>query len=53
MNTATAELDHLGDEIVEFSAHLAAATAHLLDRIGDFDPRMGRSNYPASGTCSL
>src|SRR5712692_2363218 len=37
----TAELDRLGDEIAELSAHLEAATARLLDRIRDFDAREG------------
>jgi hypothetical protein len=36
-----AELDRLGDEIVELSAHLDAATARLLDLIRDFDARSG------------
>src|SRR5713226_27994 len=35
------ELDRLGDEIAEFSAHLEAATAHLLDLIREFDARGG------------
>jgi 5-methylcytosine-specific restriction endonuclease McrA len=33
----TAELDRLGDEIAELSAHLDAATARLLDLIRKFD----------------
>ncbi|HSL48572.1 MAG TPA: DUF222 domain-containing protein [Candidatus Deferrimicrobiaceae bacterium] len=37
----TAELDHLGDEIAELSAHLEAATAHLLALIREFDARGG------------
>jgi len=32
-----AELDRLGDEIAELSAHLEAATARLLDLIREFD----------------
>jgi len=36
-----AELDRLGDEIAELSAHLEAATARLLDRIREFDARGG------------
>ena len=36
-----AELDHLGDEIAELSAHLDAATAHLLELIREFDARGG------------
>ncbi len=35
------ELDRLGDEIAELSAHLDAATAHLLDLIREFDSRGG------------
>ena len=35
------ELDRLGDEIAELSAHLDAATAHLLDLIRQFDARGG------------
>jgi hypothetical protein len=37
----TAELDRLGDEIAELSAHLEAATARLLDLIREFDARGG------------
>jgi 5-methylcytosine-specific restriction endonuclease McrA len=36
-----AELDRLGDEIAELSAHLDAATARLLALIGEFDARGG------------
>ena len=36
-----AELDRLGDEIAELSAHLEAATSRLLDLIRDFDARGG------------
>jgi Domain of unknown function (DUF222) len=36
-----ADLDRLGDEIAELSAHLDAATARLLTLIGDFDTRGG------------
>src|SRR3972149_1086314 len=36
-----AELDRLGDEIAELSAHLDAATAHLLGLIREFDCRGG------------
>jgi 5-methylcytosine-specific restriction endonuclease McrA len=36
-----AEMDRLGDEIAELSAHLDAATAHLLDLIREFDARGG------------
>src|SRR2546427_8109866 len=40
----TASLDRLGDEIAELSAHLDAATAHLLDLIREFDRRGGWNN---------
>ena len=36
-----AEMDRLGDEIAELSAHLDAATARLLDLIREFDARGG------------
>src|SRR5688572_26907940 len=39
-----AELDRLGDEIAELSAHLDAATARLLDLIREFDERQGWSH---------
>jgi hypothetical protein len=39
-----AELDRLGDEIADLSAHLEAATARLLDLIREFDVRQGSSN---------
>src|SRR6266550_775289 len=35
----TAELERLGDEIAELSAHLDAATARLLELIREFDAR--------------
>jgi hypothetical protein len=35
------ELEQLGDEIAELSAHLDAATARLLDLIREFDARKG------------
>src|SRR5437867_7411118 len=38
------ELDRIGDEIAELSAHLDAATAHLLDLIREFDAREGWNN---------
>src|SRR5205823_4571149 len=41
---STAELDRLGDEIAELSAHLDAATARLLDLIREFDARDGWGN---------
>jgi hypothetical protein len=34
------ELDRLGNEIAELSAHLDAATARLLDLIREFDARV-------------
>ncbi len=37
----TSDLDRLGDEIAELSAHHDAATAHLLDLIRAFDARDG------------
>jgi hypothetical protein len=40
----TRSLDRLGDEIAELSAHLDAATAHLLDLIREFDARKGWNN---------
>src|SRR5437867_11426585 len=40
----TVELNRLGDEIAELSAHLDAATARLLDLIREFDARGGWSN---------
>ena len=39
-----AELDRLGEEIAELSAHLDAATARLLDLIREFDAREGWNN---------
>src|SRR5256885_8815769 len=39
-----AELERLGDEIAELSAHLDAATAHLLDLVREFDARGGWNN---------
>jgi 5-methylcytosine-specific restriction endonuclease McrA len=41
MHRPTAELDRLGDEIAELSAHLEAATARLLDLIREFDASGG------------
>src|SRR3989454_1960041 len=38
------DLDRLGDEIAELSAHLDAATARLLDLIREFDAREGWGN---------
>ena len=43
-----ADLDRLGDEIAELSAHLDAATAHLLDLIREFDAREGwNTGFPS------
>src|SRR5262245_56962023 len=39
--TCPRDLDQLGDEIAELSAHLEAATASLLDLIREFDARAG------------
>ena len=39
-----AEMDRLGHEIAELSAHLDAATAHLLDLIREFDAGGGWNN---------
>src|SRR3989454_3523841 len=44
----TSELDQLGDEIAELSAHLDAATARLLELIRAFDARGGWN----TGFCS-
>jgi hypothetical protein len=41
MQTCSRDLDQLGDEIAELSAHLEAATAQLLDLIREFDAREG------------
>ena len=38
------ELDRIGDEIAELSAHLDAATARLLELIREFDARGGWNN---------
>jgi len=43
-----ADLDRLGDEIAELSAHLDAATTRLLDLIREFDARDGWN----TGFCS-
>jgi len=39
-----AELERLGDQIAELSAHLDAASARLLDLIREFDARGGCGN---------
>src|SRR5437870_5381571 len=41
---STVELERLGDQIAEMSAHLDAATARLLDLIREFDDRGGWGN---------
>src|SRR5437870_5689026 len=42
------EIDRLGQEIAELSAHLDAATAHLLDLIREFDTRGGwNTGFPS------
>ena len=41
MEIHSSDLDRLGDEIAELSAHLDAATARLLDLIREFDAREG------------
>jgi hypothetical protein len=41
VQNASSDLDWLGDEIAELSAHLDAATARLLDLIREFDARGG------------
>jgi hypothetical protein len=43
-SSSARDLDQLGDEIAELSAHLDAATARLLDLIREFDARSGWSN---------
>jgi hypothetical protein len=43
---STAELDRLGDEIADLSAHLEAATARLLDLIREF--ALARAGITAS-----
>ena len=40
-HASIAELERIGDEIAELSAHLDAASARLLDLIRDFDARGG------------
>src|SRR5882724_9927153 len=41
---STAEMDRLGHEIAELSAHLGAAVARLLDLIRELDAREGWNN---------
>ncbi len=41
MQMCSPDIDRLGDEIAELSAHLEAATARLLDLIREFDAREG------------
>ncbi len=48
MQTSQRDLDQLGDEIAELSAHLDAATARLLDLIREFDARGGwNTGFPS------
>src|SRR5438874_9747451 len=42
----TVEVERLGDEIAVLSAHLDAATAHLLDLIREFDARRLEHRLP-------
>ena len=42
---AAADLERVGDEIAELSAHLDAATAHLLALLRDFDARKGWNGF--------
>src|SRR2546422_9062853 len=44
--TCSRDLDQLGDEIAELSAHLDAATARLLDLIREFDARVVHVDAP-------
>jgi uncharacterized protein DUF222/HNH endonuclease len=44
MEDGTRDIDRLGDQIAVLSAHLDAATAHLLDLIREFDARSGWGN---------
>ena len=44
MQTGARDLEQLGDEIAELSAHLDAATSRLLDLIREFDARGGWGN---------
>src|SRR3989449_2140145 len=44
--TCSRDLDQLGDEIAELSAHLDAATARLLDLIREFDARVVHIDAP-------
>jgi hypothetical protein len=44
MRMSSSDLERLGDEIAELSAHLDAATARLLDLIREFDARGGWNN---------
>src|SRR4026209_1844564 len=44
MQMSSSDLERLGDEIAELSAHLDAATARLLDLIREFDAGGGWNN---------
>ncbi len=46
------ELERLGDQIAELSAHLDAATARLLDLIREFDARGGWGNGSSFRSCA-
>jgi hypothetical protein len=48
----TADVERLGDEIAELSAHLDAATARLLDLIREFDARGGWGNGRGFRSCA-
>src|SRR3989475_10243081 len=50
---SVSDLDRLGDEIAELSAHLDAATAQLLDLIREFDARDGLEQRIRSGAAWL
>src|SRR2546426_4348944 len=49
---AAPELERLGDEIAELSAHLDAATARLLDLIREFDARGAWGNGSGFRSCA-
>jgi hypothetical protein len=52
VNPVAVELERLGDEIAELSAHLDAATARLLDLIREFDARGGGGNGSGFRSCA-
>ncbi len=47
-----AEVERLGDQIAELSAHLDGATARLLDLIREFDARRGWGNGSSFRSCA-